>query len=421
MAKRFLVKDGLLKRIRTVLCHVVLLFFSSILMGQETGQIIAIENKLVNEGFENVTVWSEADSIIGIEYENRRYRFEPRALAKVIDMVSRNLEGKDVELQITVLHQMIPMVFVQVSLSAYQALMQENITLEQFSEECRFTMDTGKASQKEPSNSSRFKPDLVIIPDWRAQFGDFDRPVQSNINIIPELNFLLGKGLSVNAQLIIPVQYNFLYDDEEKEVRPGNITLNQLVRLEDDFFISATAGFFNRNRAGLNLELKKYFSEGKFAIGADVGFTNYHSFTGREALPYESSNYLTAFLTAEYRYVPYDLTGRLQAGNFLYNDAGVRFDVLRQFGEVNIGFFALVNTSGDLNGGFNFAIPIPPAKYTKLRFFRVRPSEKFSWEYRAKGFPTSGIAYKTGHQLFDIMLEFNPDYMKKRFLIELNK
>ncbi|MFP4469447.1 MAG: YjbH domain-containing protein [Bacteroidales bacterium] len=372
------------------------------------------------QGFENVFAQAEADNVLQIRYENRRYRFEPYALARVLEIVGNNFNSP-VILHITVLHQTIPMVVVQLPLQAYLEWKSGAISLEQFSTKCRFTMDTEpNPTQGKPANPSFYKPDLVVIPNWRAQFGDFDRPVQSNINLIPEVNLLLGKGLSVNAQLIIPVQYNFLYDDDEHELRPGNITINQLIRLKDEFFVSATAGFFNLNRAGVNLELKKYFAEGKLAIGTNVGLTRYHSFTGREALPYETSNFLTAFLTAEYRHLAYDLTGRIQAGNFLYNDPGVRFEVLRQFGEVQIGFFALINTKEDLNGGFNFSIPIPPRKYSRIKYFRIRPSEAFSWEYRAKGFPTSGIMYKTGHQLFDLMLEFNPDYMKKRFLIELN-
>jgi hypothetical protein len=118
--------------------------------------------------------------------------------------------------------------------------------------------------------------------------------------------------------------------------------------------------------------------------------------------------------------LPYDLTGTLQAGNFLYNSLGVRFDVVRQFGEVNIGFYALA-ASGEINGGFNLAIPLPPRKYTKLKYTRIRPSKKFNWEYRAKGFPRAGIMYNTGNRLHDLFLEFNPDQIKKQIIRELRK
>jgi hypothetical protein len=259
----------------------------------------------------------------------------------------------------------------------------------------------------------------VVIPNWKVQFGDFDRPVQSNINLIPEVNTTFAKGLSFKGQVIIPVQNNFYVDEEGKKVRPGNITLNQFVRLKDDFFISFTGGFFNLNRAGINLDLKKYLLNGDLVLGAEVGYTGYYSFTSLEPEYYEDSKFLTAFFVAAYTYQPYDATGIIRAGNFLYNNPGIRVDVLRQFREVKIGFFALIS-SGEVNGGFNFSIPLPPRKYCRINPVRVRPAESFQWEYKARGFPESGKIYTTEHSIFDMMLEYNPDFVKKQIFIELS-
>jgi len=196
--------------------------------------------------------------------------------------------------------------------------------------------------------------------------------------------------------------------------------LNQFVRLEDDVYLNATAGLFDKNRAGLNLELRKYFANGRFSIGSNIGYTTGYSYTGYRTDYLDYENYLTALLDLEYRYVPFDLTGSLQAGNFLYNSLGIRFDVVRQFGEVNIGFFALA-ASGEINGGFKIAIPLPPGKYTRLKYLRVMPSEKFKWEYRAKGFPQSGTMYNTGHNLYDLFLDLNPNQIKNQIIRELEK
>lgn len=419
--KRVFFGNGFLKRFCFVLCHVVFLFFAAGLHGQSNKEINSVSDGLINEGFENIYVERTNDSSFHIQYENRRYRFEPVALAKVIEIVSETTGSDISQLHIVILYQKIPVLSVNLSLKNFRDYINGKADLEEFATTCDFSSDVSLRTLKNAANNSRFKPDLVIIPSVRTQFGDFDNPVQSNINIIPELNVQLAKGLTASAQVIFPVQNDFFFDDEEKKIRPGNLTVNQLLRLEDDFFITFSAGFFTRNRAGINLEFKKYFAERRFALGADLGYTKYHSFTGEAPVYYESSNNLTALLDLSYRYQPYDVTARLQGGYFLYNDLGARFDVLRQFGEVNIGFFAMISKDSEVNGGFNFAIPIPPQKYSRINPVRIRPAEKFTWEYRARGFPENGMMHETGHELFDAMLEFQPDFVKKRFLIVLSK
>ena len=271
-----------------------------------------------------------------------------------------------------------------------------------------------------PENRSRFKPDIVVIPQLRTQFGNFDNPVQSNINLIPELNLQIAKGLTFKGQYIFPVQNDYFFDEEGKTMRPGNITLNHFMRLNDDFYVNTTVGLFNKNRAGLNLEIRKIFSDGKFSIGANLGLTTGYSYTGYQTVYLDYEQYLTALLELEYRYVPFNLTGMLQAGNFLYNSLGARINVLRQFGEVNVGFFMLI-TEDVFNGGFMIGIPLPPRKYTKLKYARIRPSHRFNWEYRAKGFPTSGAMYNTGHDLFVTFLDLNPNQIKSQIILHLNK
>lgn len=414
-------KDIFLSKSKSVLCHFVLLFCSFIsLNAQPIGEKTAIFDQLILEGFENVFVESNDTAII-VGYENRRYRFEPRALKKTLEIIDQNLSESH-QLQLIIYHQKIPMLWVDLHLSDYRDFQSGNILMNEFAEKLTFRLDAnGDFKQSKASgNPSNFKTDLIVLPTWRAQFGDFDRPVQSNFNVIPGASMLLAKGLSIHAEMIIPVQNNFFFDDEQKEIRPGLITLNQLIRLDDNVFLQATAGFFSLNRAGLNFEMKKFNSIGNLAFGLDIGYTAYHTFTEKRVEYFVTENYLTGLFSVEYRHMPYDAIGRLQVGNFIYNDLALRFDVLRQFGEVNIGFFALLSASGEFNGGFNFSIPIPPGKFMKPGVVRIRQANRTGLEYRAKGRVNFGRNYRTGHELFNTMLEYNPDFLKKRFLIELH-
>ena len=423
MVKIFAGRSILLKRRILVLCHFLLLVsgiqYHS--FAQVDNSNDSISRLFSMAGFENVKSAIDESKLI-VAFENRRYRSQARGLAEVLKIISNSRVPLNTEIFLILLHQEVPMVMVNLVLQDYEDFVNNENGTSLFADSVKITLEFESVweqiKSKERLNSSNFKSDIVVIPQFRAQFGKFTHPVESSINVIPEYNLLLNKGLSFKAQLIIPV-YNDL-DEEGDLVRPGIIALNQFVRLKDDVFFDVTVGCFDKNRAGGNFELKKYFSNGRLSLGANVGYTTDYSYTGIKTDYLVDENFLTALLSADYRYEPYDLTGRIQAGNFLYNELGVRCDLLRQFREVTIGFFVLA-TESELNGGFNFSIPIPPRKYSKPKYFRVSPTEKFSFEYRAKGYPTSGTMYNTENELFRSMLEFNPDYLKKIFLLEIKK
>lgn len=420
MERKILFNCFKIKNLLIVLCHIVYLIFgfSKDVFTQSSNELIL--SKIIDEGYENVDVQSFNDTI-RLFYEDRRYRFEPRGMAKVIDIVNENRFVDHEILDLILLNDEVPILRLVLPIDAYGQYLDASITSDVFFNEIFATLELAgiEVNRKEFSNSSRYKVDVPVIPNWSAKFGNFDNPVESNINLIPELNSTLARGLTLKAQLIVPIQNDFFFVAERETVRPGNITLNQFVNLEDNFYMHITAGFFNKNRAGVNFEIKKLFSEGVFELGANVGYTGYYSFTGIQTEYYDKLKYLTAILNAQYRYKPYDIVARLEVGNFLFNVLAARFEVLRQFGQVKIGFFAMA-TKDDYDGGFRFSIPLPPGKYTKLRIFRIRPSETFSWEYRAKGFPQNGVQYQTGYNLTDMLMDYNPDFVKKRLIIEID-
>ncbi|HPR57843.1 MAG TPA: YjbH domain-containing protein [Bacteroidales bacterium] len=405
-----------------VLCHIALLFFMpQSTFGQTFDEAEVIKQEIVAEGFENVFI-EKTDSVTLIGYENRRYRFEPAALAKVLEIANASI--KNLTSFLFVIHyQGIPMLYANIHSGDYSDYLDGKLTLNELSKLITISMenDQYQKSKRNTSNKAFLKADIAIVPQYRGQFGDFSNPVKTDFDLAPELNMQLTRGLSIKAQLKFPVYNDFIGKDGSTAIEPGLLTLNQLVRLEDNFFVNATAGFFTLNRAGGNLELKKYFGNGNFAIGASTGYTAFHNLTSRSYEYFEDDSYITGILLAEYRYLPYDVTGKVQIGNFLYNNLAARFDILRQFGEVKIGFFALAAQSDEFNGGFNLAIPLPPRKFMKPRFIRIRQADEFKWEYGAKSFIESGILHKTGSELNDIMLEFNPDFFKKRLINSLPK
>ena len=98
-------------------------------------------------------------------------------------------------------------------------------------------------------------------------------------------------------------------------------------------------------------------------------------------------------------------------------DNSIRFDINREFGEVEIGFFAVRSKSGVSNGGINISIPIFPSKYWKPDFLRVRPAEYFTWSYlvRSNTPDLIGLRYNTGNRLNIFMKKLIPSFIKNSF------
>jgi len=266
-------------------------------------------------------------------------------------------------------------------------------------------------------NNSVLKTDIVINPQLKTRFGDWDNPVRAQLGIVPTIMTSFGRGSSIFAQLIIP-----FYDDLEpstKIIRPGIVTINQSIRLPNEIFLSTTIGqFAHVNRYGIDfehgygvdLEIKKYFAGGIWSLGANAGYTGDSSYRD-EVWKMKTMTRLTYMFSAVYKAPFYNLSIATSLGQFLYGDKGVRIDINRDFGEVQIGFYAIASGK-EKNGGFNFSIPIFPSKYYSSPV-RVLPPSNFTYEYRVKAFPSDGQLYDTGYKIEHILKRLEPNYIKE--------
>jgi len=202
-----------------VLCHVVYLIFGISNQVFTQDKSIILTESLVEIGFENVEVFESFDTL-KVFYENRRYRFEPRALANVLHTLYRTIDNKDVFVQVVILKDRVPLLKLSLALKNYELYLNDSINGQEFSNSISASLNvTDVENHSSASNSSLYKVDLAVIPVWSAKFGNFDNPVESNINLIPEFNSTLAKGLTFKGQIIIPVQNDFFYVAERETVR----------------------------------------------------------------------------------------------------------------------------------------------------------------------------------------------------------
>jgi hypothetical protein len=367
-----------------------------------------VKNILANAGFENLRT-AERNDTLYIGLENRAWRWAPRALAEILKLVMP-VAGSGEVVAVTFLRTGIPVTTIAISQGQYNRLLSGQLTPSGFADSISAGLSAGAYRSAlghiRPANRSYNKFDIVVYPQLRVQFGNFVHPLEARFNVVPSVEVSFLKGMKLTAQVI----NNLAGDPQGNTVRPGLVVLSQTFRLPGQLFTTVSAGYFTRDRYGITGEARKYLFNGKMSVGANLGYTGQMQLT-EGYFTYTPANLFTWFCDASWRFAKYDLTIHGGYGGFIGRDRGWRVDIGRQFGEVTIGFFAL-KTGGVVNGGFNFIIPLPPRKYGTKNRVRIRPAPYVSWEYRAKGLPSTGRTYETGNSSNETMFNLNPDYLR---------
>jgi hypothetical protein len=395
-------------------CHILFLIF---LITKEafTQEVFSIEKQIqmamAEHGFENVAVCKDTNRVI-IGYENRVYRHEVRAIREALEVVSKFNNQQTIIL--VPQDRGVPLLAVSVNWDVYRNRLNKKKENDSSNSGIEVSLDVEPYWQrlKDQSivNPSTMKFDIVVYPQYRALFGNFNNPVASQINLAPALSTSLWNGMQFSAQWIIPLQNEL--EEEGNYGRPGLLTFNQTIRIPNNTFVSATVGYFTQHQYGVDVEAKRFLDNGRWAIGANIGYTGYASYL-HSTLYYSNLQYWSYFLNCEYRYSDLDVTMKATYGRFLYEDRGVRFDVLRQFGEIDIGFFCIATKNGT-DGGFNFSVPIFPGKRLSPGLVRISPAPYFPWEYRYRGDSMESVRYTTANSIDAFIEKLNPDYVKNQ-------
>lgn len=376
-----------------------------------------ITAQLVENGFENIRIKIENARIL-IAYENRVYRFEVEALNEVIKIVVPLIDDRE-ELILIPLNRKIPIIKFLSSIENCKAFLGNKINAQQFIEDSDIKLDVDREYNflldESEFNSSNLRFDLVIKPTMSFEFGPYSDPILAQINLTPDIRTGFWKGMRLSYETIFPL-WNEL-GSRGDSIRTGMVTINQTFRLPKAFFISTTAGIFSGNRYGFDFEAKKYFGDGNFSLGANFGVTSYIDFSGMTRILYSNQFLFTGSFSTEFRVEKYDLTLGASIGRYLQKDNSIRFDINREFSEIEIGFFAIRSFEGVTNGGFTLTIPLFPSKYWNPSLLRLKVAENYSWSYVVKSNTNDliGQRYNTGSRINTFLEKLNPSFVKNTF------
>jgi hypothetical protein len=352
---------------------------------------VRMVSRLVADGFMDVAAVQKG-SRIAVRFQNTRYRDRRTALGAAAALARAEIPS-GTELVLVVTDAGIPLLRATyppaVGRADADAATRPRIVLRTDG----VPADLLSVPRSMPSDR---RVDLVVHPWFQANFSN-GNAVAARTGIAPQARVTLLRGLTFSAQALITLQ-----DDVptgESRVRPGWITLNQRLRLWDAVLVSATAGSFNPDRYGVDVEARAYSPDGRFSAGAEVALTGAAVY-GAHDWYYTPVRDPMALADVAWRELAHGLTVRMTGGWFTPGEPSLRLDVARQWGTTEVGFFA-VQGETEANFGFRLVVPLPGARYGRLGSFRMRPAETFPWEYRYHTRSAGGRMFRTGSAIDD--------------------
>lgn len=377
----------------------------------------AIIREMVKNGFENVIV-KVSEARVLIAYENRVFRFDVEALREIVKIAAPVIANNQLLVMVPK-NRNIPIAVIEISGAECKKYASGKLLPTDFGKMLNISFNTDSINDElkdivwENSSFARF--DIALKPGLKFEFGPYSEPVRYQLNLLPEVRTSLWKGMSLSYEFVVPVKndFNARYDS----VRTGVVVLNQTLRLENSLFVSSSVGIFTQDRYGADIEARKYFLNGDLSVGANAGYTSSVSFSGFERIHYSKDFILTGSVGVEYRIENFDLTVGVSAGKYLNADKSIRFDINREFGETEIGFFALRSNDGINNGGISISIPLFPSREFNPGLIRVTSGENFNTSYIVKSNPRDliGLRYNTRNRIDSFVKKLNPSFIKNNF------
>lgn len=393
-------------------CIAILLFVAIPLkgFGQSTGELTT--DSLVKMGFENVR-WTDTPEERVYVVENSAYKIQALGIRKAVDIIQTMGLPKDKPCKLIVTNYNVP----QVSLT-YQPLAGDTTVVS--GEDWKVSYDIGdswdEVKKKKKKNSSLFKVDILVYPQLYFKNYIITQIYQALLEFSPAVEVSLWPGMKFTGQIVLPV-YNDGYGRTAGKVHPGYLTIAQNFRLPYNMKGTATVGVFDYMTYGADLSLFYPLKDERFSLEGRIGYVGYGYWDG---FSFHYDNKYTTYwsIGGNFYWPRYNTQFKLRAEQYLLKEKGVRFEMIRHFRYVSIGFYALKAEHANSNGGFKFVVALPPYKYKRHKYI-PRVSTSLG----------TGITYNAGNERYyykmpysnaseNIMQQnsFNPYFIKSELL-----
>lgn len=335
---------------------------------------------------------TEKHKMIGLE--QGRYRFAPKGLAKVFELMNPKVLAEDT-LSVLLFSRGLPLLtFQQINGQMGRPIWEKGGLFKRLH----------GISPRQPASE---RLELLVGPALRYQLGNLDYPIQAAVDLQTGWDYLIRPGLSFQGIIAWPVFNNY---DEKTKPRLERATFVGDYLHAGRLFTSMAVGFFSLNRVGTHLSGRWWLPDERFSLRLDAGFTRFSGITGPVRFEIEEKKWAPVLIGGlEYHWRKYALTLRMSGGRFLYDDEGLLLEAFRNMGEYRFGFFASATSVGK-NLGFQWAMPLFPARYSRPGRIRIRTANPFPLNYRYRGLKRDGRMYQTGNMLTEQLYGFYPQF-----------
>lgn len=367
---------------------------------------------LTEMGFENVCWTEDAEERVYV-IENAAYRLSGVGIGKAIDQIQEMGMPDQKPCRLIVVENNVPLISLH-----YQPITGDSIA-EANRRDWNVTYDLGgswkKVRKQKKKNSSLYKVDIVVYPEFSFQNLIITQIYQVLFNLSPAVEISLWKGMKFTGQVIIPV-YND-YGKQYSQVRQGYISLTQTVRLPENIILTANVGTFNNRRWGVDLKAKHFLKKDeRFSFEGRIGYTGVSRFDNWvwHVSPLKR---WTWTLGGNFYWPRYNTNISMKVEKYLLGDVGVRFDVMRNFRYTSIGFYAMKTQHAPRNGGFYFQVALPPYGKYKRKHVRITPAKYVGISYNAGNERYYGKSYtpQPGSS-YAYEMNYNPYFIKSELL-----
>ena len=356
------------------LIFISLLIFSTNAWAQSSGERTSEE--LVELGFENVR-WTENDEERIYTIENVAYKIQEEGISKAIQTIEEYGLPTGKRCKVIITRQDIP------EISLTHAPSEKG----KWNASYHIGNSWKEVKKEKKKNDSKFKADILIYPQLSFQNMDITKVYQAMFSLNPALEISCWQGMKLTGQVILPLYVDTegyaAYSPMYKKVRPGFLTLSQRFRLPFNIKGKATAGTFNQDQYGLDLQLFRPFKDERFSIEARLGYTGWGYWEGFK-YKYNQQYQWTWSCGGNFFWPQYNVQFSLKGEKYLLGEKGIRFDMIRHFKYASIGLYAMKAENAKSNGGFRFQVALPPYKQKRHKYLpRISMSKNMGLTYNA--------------------------------------
>ena len=378
----------------------------------------AAVEELVKMGFENVS-GTDTDAERVYIMQNTAYRLQGVGMAKAVDVIQSVGMPDDRDCRIVVLDNNVP----QYSLVYHWTDADGDGKADVGRADWEATYELGDswkvANKTKKENRSLFKTDIVVYPQVQYRNYVINKIYTFLITVSPAVEISLWPGNKLTGQVVIPILNEYGESYGRSQVRQGYITISQDYRWKN-LFLTGTFGTFNNMRWGADLQARYVFKDPRFAIDGEIAYTG-TSWFNHWRWKVGKMNTLTWSAGGSFYWPRFNVKFDLHLQQYLLGERGVHFQFIRQFRYATIGFYATkVQHAGNhgFNGGFRFAINLPPYKYKRHGYVpRVLPSHNINTTYNAGNERTYGKTFAPrADRNFGTDNSFNPIFIKSELL-----